>query len=260
MWCMGADSGGTARPLRHGEAWSEREFEHIVFDLADGLTIEHIGQRLQRTAGSVRGQLARLVPKDVVVKVRDREEWLRAQLAANPGYDWRAVLRSHADSDEHLIWMADEDRQLQAGWRAATRLPELAAQLRMSESAIVSRLVALGIAGNVADVVDRLGAASRGSVEARARLARGERAEAVYVLVVETAHRPLLSVHHSQASAEDQLRRTVEDPGQPEPRWWVLRRTLDGRDLGQHWTNTSGRVRMRLPGQRLDGESTTART
>lgn len=254
---MGGDLLGPVRPRRLGEAWTEGECEQLLRDLAGGLTVEQIAARLQRTVGGVHGQIRHLVPDDVEVPrgTRGREDWLRRQLAVDPGYDWRAVLRSRTDSDASLLWTQADDDQLRAGWREATPLPELASRLQVSESAVVRRLLALGLAEHVAEVVDRLGASVGGSVEARARCMRGELAEALYVLVVENAPRPKVTVHHSQADAEDQLCRTVGDPAQSERRWWVLRRTLDGRDVGQSWTNTSSRLRLQLPSQRVAGDT-----
>jgi hypothetical protein len=246
------------RPVRQGEAWTEGEYEQLVRDLTDGLTLEQIAARLKRTAAGIHSQIRHLVPENTDVGrpvTRGREEWLRHQLAADPGYDWRTVLRCRTDSDASLLWTHAEDEQLRAGWRNTTPLSELASQLQMSESAIVRRLSALNLAENVVAVVDRLGASPGGSVEARARYMRGELAEALYVLVVEHTPRPKVSIHHSQTDAEEQLRRTIGDPARPDRRWWVLRRTLDGRDTGQWWTNTSAKLRLQMPSRRTGNDN-----
>jgi hypothetical protein len=89
-----------------------------------------------------------------------------------------------------------------ARWHGFGRPPE---QVGAGESAVVGRLQELGLSDDVAAVVDRLGASTGGSVEARARLLRGQPAEAVYVLIVEqVGRRPAVTVHHSGEAAADE--------------------------------------------------------
>jgi hypothetical protein len=218
--------------------------------MAAGVSVSHIAARLQRTERGIHAQIRNLIPEDAEVGrpvTQGREDWLRQKLAVNPGYNWRDVLRSRTDNDSLLLWTKSEDEQLRAGWHEATPLPQLAARLRISETLISRRLVSLGLAAHVAEVVDRLGATPGGSVEARARSMRGELAEALYVLVVKHDRRPKVTIHHSRVEAEAQLQRILETAAQPGPRWWVLQRSLDGRDIGQWWTNPG---QYRIPQQR----------
>ena len=115
-------------------------------------------------------------------------------------------------------------------------MPEIVAELQISEPTIAHHLIDLGMAADVGEIVDRLGTTPGGSVEARARHLRAELAEAIYVLVVVRAGRPITSLHHSREEAEKAFRQIVESSGTAESRPWVLRRKLDGRDAGQSWT------------------------
>ena len=226
----------SARPLRQGESWTRNDYEQLLHGVLIGLTVEQIAAELQRTPGGVRGQLRNLVPVDAAVKTtRACMDWLRQRLKADPPYDWRAVLNSRSDGPFRL-WSDDEEDKLGDGWVRRVPLPKLAKELSVSEPSIVHRIVALGLAQNVAEVVERLGATPGGTVDVRARLLRAELSEAIYVLIIDGSRRPRTSLHHSQEEAERVLREVIGDPAKSDRRWWVLRRTLDGRDAGQSWT------------------------
>jgi hypothetical protein len=217
--------------------WTWTDFEQLLQGVFNGLSVQQIAAELLRTQGAVHAQLARLVPDDAMIKRTDqaRMEWLRRRLAENPEYDWQSVLNSHADGP-YRLWNATENELLTDGWDNRVALPQLVAKLQISEPSIVHHLIDLGLAADLGEIVDGLGATSGGSVEARARQVRAEVAEAIYVLVAVRAGRPVTSLHHSHEEAEKAFRRIVEGSGSTESRPWVLRRRLDGRDAGQSWT------------------------
>ena len=225
-----------AWPLRQGEAWTQADYDQLLHGLFNGSAIEQLADELQRTPGGVRARLRLLVPKDANVpnSTQARMNWLRRRLTENPHWDWRTVVNSQSDGILRL-WTETEEQRLKEGWDLRTALPTLARELKVSEPVIAHKLVVLGLASNVAEVEDRLGATPGGTVEARARCLRGEMAEAIYVLVIEHAKRPHISVYHSPKEAEMAVRRFV-GASTGNTRWWVLRRTLDGRDAGQCWT------------------------
>jgi hypothetical protein len=138
-------------------------------------------------------------------------DWLRRRLTENPEYNWQTVLNSHAD-DPYRLWSGTEEALLGDGWNHRTALSELIAKLRTSEPTVAHHLIDLGLAADVSEIVDRLGAAPGSSVEALARHLRAELAEAIYVLVVVRAGRPIISLHHSREEAE---RRSVKISGAP---------------------------------------------
>ncbi len=221
---------------RRGETWTVLEYEQLLRGVVAGLPVEQIAADLHRTPAGVNAQITRLVPDGEPVPrgSRARREWL-SQRAADPSYDWRAVLNSRPDGIGRL-WLDEEDDRLRQAWQNRLPLPELAAVMHLSEPVIVRRLMTLGLAEHVAAVVDRLGATPGGTIAARARLLRGELAEAIYVLTIEDPYRPKVSLHHSRQEAEAALRRTIDGAPDGEIRWSVRRRTLDGRDAGQNWT------------------------
>jgi hypothetical protein len=229
-----------ARPLRHGEAWTWTDYEQLLQGVFNGLSVQQIAAELLRTPGAVRARLPRLVPDDAKIQRTTQAlmDWLRRRLAENPEYDWQTVLNSHSD-DPYRLWSGTENELLSDGWEHRTALPELVAQLQISEPTIAHHLIDLGLAADVGEVVDRLGATPGGSVEARARHLRAELAEAIYVLVVVRAGRPITSLHHRHEDAEKAFRQRVGGSATTESRPWVLRRTLDGRDAGQSWTTAA---------------------
>jgi len=231
------DSNPRARPLRHGETWTWTDYELLLQGVFNGLTVEQIAAELMRTQGAIRAQLTRLVPDDAEIAnaPRARMDWLRRRLADDREYDWQAVLNSRANAP-YRLWSKTEGQFLRDGWDRGTALPDLVLGLQVSEPAIVHRLIELGLAADVSEIVDRLGATPGGSVEARARLLRAELAEPIYVLVIVRAGRPIASLHHSEEEAETAFREAVRNSDGSESRPWVLRRTLDGRDAGQSWT------------------------
>lgn len=110
-------------------------------------------------------------------------DWLRRRLADDPEYDWQTVLNSRA-ADPCRLRSESEEEVLPKGWDHQTTLPELVAELQISESTLAHHLIDLGLAADVGEVVDRLGATPGGSVEARARHLRAELAEAICLQVV----------------------------------------------------------------------------
>ncbi|GAA2533525.1 hypothetical protein [Pilimelia columellifera] len=199
------DVGGS--PLRQGDIWTEHEYEQLIEWLGDGVTVAQIAQQLQRTPGAIHAQIKDLIPRDADVAMRGnagRESWLREQLANDPHYDWRTVLRSRTD---RRFWSADDDQVVRLGWSDGTLLRQIAVRLDASESQVVQRIIDLGLAVDVADIVDRLGATPGGCVEARARLLRAELAEAVYVL-----HRPWLQLAAERGHGISQGRTRLGKP------------------------------------------------
>jgi hypothetical protein len=231
------DPNPPVRPLRYGEAWTWTDFEQLLQGVFNGLSVQQIAAELMRTPGAVRAQLPRLVPDDPTIQRTTQAlmDWLRRRLAKNPQYDWQTVLNSHSE-DPYRLWNGTENELLSDGWDHRTALPELVAKLQISEPTIAHHLIDLGLAADFGEVVDRLGATPGGSVEARARYLRAELAEAIYVLVVVRAGRPITSLHHSHEEAEKAFRQVGEGSDTTESRPWVLRRKLDGRDTGQNWT------------------------
>lgn len=84
---------------RHGHPWDATEDAQLVDRVREGLELEELAGRHGRSAGAIRARLARFVthpapePDEVL-------EWLRARLAAEPGYPWRAVMEDRRYRDQ----------------------------------------------------------------------------------------------------------------------------------------------------------------
>lgn len=75
---------------RRGRAWSEQEEAQLVEGVREGLALSELAERHGRTAGGVHARLDQFVPQSGSA-VDDPLEWLRARLAAEPGYAWQDV-------------------------------------------------------------------------------------------------------------------------------------------------------------------------
>lgn len=183
------------------------------------------------------------------------------RLAEKPEYDWQTVLNSHAD-DPYRLWSGMENELLSNGWDHRTGLPKLVAKLQINEPTIAHHLIELGLAADVGEVVDRLGATPGGSVEARARHLPAELEEAVYVLVVVRAGRPITSLHHSHEQAEKAFRQIVEGSGSSESRpcasaqtRWPRRGTVLDAPGFRRLTPRAGHLVRKVPGDAAAGDA-----
>jgi hypothetical protein len=61
------DPSPPARPPRHGETWTWADYELLLQNVFNGLTVEQIAAELMRTQGAIKAQLTRLVPDDAEI-------------------------------------------------------------------------------------------------------------------------------------------------------------------------------------------------
>jgi transposase-like protein len=146
-----------------------------------------IAERLQRGVDAVASHCQGLLPPGVRVPRRDAELVLRAELEANPHYDWRAGLRAAAEERGTFYWDHKAEEVLRAGWRDRIPMAELVKTTKASEIEIARHLVALRLANNVVQVAERLGCAPDSTLDVRVRMATDRAAAAVWVLVVDGA-------------------------------------------------------------------------
>ncbi|WP_018352642.1 hypothetical protein [Longispora albida] len=246
------------RPSHSGETWTEHHHAELIVELRRGLTIEQIAADLGRSVPAIEAQLKQLTPLDLDIrKVSVAEEWLRQRLAEEPGYDWRSAVLSRYAADGRQYWTASDDEILRGGWQRRTRLPRLALACRTSEMQVARRLITLHLAEDLIDVVEQLGCAPGGSVEARYRIARDDAAVAMWTLVVDTPRGWHISAHGSLDEARAMLNRT--DPERKLP-WRIASRTpgggTDGRVLGPGMSGTEPKAR---PADRYPVEPGTVR-
>ncbi|GIG56304.1 hypothetical protein Lfu02_06760 [Longispora fulva] len=224
----------TANPANNGEVWTEHHHAELVAELRTGATIDQIAVDLGRSVTAVEAQLKQLTPLHLDIRrTAAAEEWLRERLADEPDYDWRSVILSRYAAEGRQYWTVADDDVLRDGWQRRTPLPRLALAVRASEMLVARRLVTLHLADDLISVVDQLGCAPGGSVEARYRIARDDRAVTLHTLVVDTPRGWHVSVHGSVEEARATLNRVDPDRRLP---WRIASRTpgggVDGPVLG----------------------------
>ncbi|MEV0057438.1 hypothetical protein AB0H34_43990 [Saccharopolyspora shandongensis] len=223
---------------REHEYWFDSDYAQLIEALRQGDDLADIAAELQRSVRAVEGRLRYVIPADAVRGARAREDWLRAKLAEEPDYDWRAVALRNYAAEERRYWAATDERELIAGWRRRTFLPALAEGLRASDFQVARHLCRLGLAASVTDVVEHLGAAPGSTTEIRARMHADRAAAAVWVLVVDGAgtriplfdgQRRHISLHAGFDDAQrrlDQLLRQAGRHHRDELRWSLAERTI----------------------------------
>lgn len=227
---------------RSGAPWSDSEHELLVDGLRNGLVLEDIAAQLGRSLKAVHGRLLYLVPAQAQVAAREREQWLREQLALT-GVDWQAVIREHYRSRGWTYWTQHDEQALLDAWQRHTPLAEVAAQFATSELATAKALIQQNLATDLAAVAARLGTSSGSTLDLRLRLAADRAAAAVWVLVIDGAtdadpaqplpHRRHLSVHASHDDALATLGRILSAAeATAEVSWSIAERTPGEETVG----------------------------
>jgi hypothetical protein len=220
----------------NGDEWEYEDYAALVDGVRQGLDTATLAAQLDRSHGAVQAAIKRLTPVAEGLRGPKAVAWLRARLTEGD-YPWLVAVWEWAPGI--VVWSAAEDAALTAGWAAGTPLPVLASRLGVAEVTVMRRLIRLGLAASVVEVVDWLGCSTGGAVEQRYRLAVGGSAATVFAAVVEVGGQLRVSVHGSRdaatAAAREDLRSANADAGR-----WAVRRCPPG-----FWTtiNMSGRQR-----------------
>jgi len=235
-------------PRQHGTSWRESEYRVIATRLRSGTQLPDIGAELGRTPSAVEAALRNFVPPGERVRARDRASWIQHRMSTEPGWDWWAVVVENHAYKGSSLWTTEHEHTARAAWRDRTPMPVLAQQLDTAELAVAAFLRDLGMADNLADVVDRLGATPGQGLAKRVNAARDRERFASWVLVVDGAHgtakprssptKRHVSVHESRRAAEagrDRVlswhRRNAADSATPV--WWTIAQRAVG-DLAGH--------------------------
>jgi ribosome-binding protein aMBF1 (putative translation factor) len=172
-------------PRRAKEKWSESEHDQLIVMLRDGLPLEDIAAQLGRGVDAVASRCQRLLPPNHRASRGKADLVLRAYLAGDPDYDWRAGLREEANRRGRFYWDSAADTFLRDGWERARPMAELLTATGASELEVAARLVELDIAGNTIEVAGRLGCEPGATLDVRVRMAADHAAAAVWVLVAD---------------------------------------------------------------------------
>ncbi|MEU1981609.1 hypothetical protein [Nocardia sp. NPDC019395] len=224
-------------PRQHGASWRESEYRTVVAELRAGRDLPDIAAELGRTPSAVRAALRNIIPPEEKVRAGDRAGWIRDRLAAEPGWDWWAIVVDHHLHGPSALWLTEHEHTARRAWRERTPMPVLAQRLGTAEIEVAGFLRALGLAESLAEVADRLGATPGQALAKRVNAARDQDLSAGWVLVVDGAagtvqHRSApvrrhVSVHESRDAAEagrDRvLRRHRRAAGAGSaPVWWTI--------------------------------------
>lgn len=212
---------------RAGGPWTDDEDEALVQQLRDGLDLEDISEIHGRTMGAIRSRVNSMVPdgEQYPTSRKARIEFLRKQLAAGD-YDWRTPLQSPT---RRLAWSPTEDDRLREGWETRTRLVELADAMRRSEAMLVRRLLHLEVAGDLLEIVDRLGCDPDGPLPLRIAIARGAAGPLVHVLLgLDENGRPVHVSLHESAQAAKGLSIALREQGDTVASWRTVVRQIGG--------------------------------
>ncbi|MEU6332011.1 UvrD-helicase domain-containing protein [Streptomyces sp. NPDC047049] len=84
-----------ARPQRQGRAWTEDECADLIAEIREGLGVDVIAARHDRTTTAIGARAARLIPRSAGVDRHAAIAWLRSRLSHDSAYDWRSALAEH---------------------------------------------------------------------------------------------------------------------------------------------------------------------
>lgn len=84
----------SSEPARRGEGWTDDDHERLVEAIRRGLDLGEVADRLQRSRGSIRSRARRLATGGASSVGPHAFEELRAEVLADPAYDWKARLHS----------------------------------------------------------------------------------------------------------------------------------------------------------------------
>ncbi|MFD9965029.1 hypothetical protein [Amycolatopsis sp. NPDC058986] len=170
---------------RAGEIWTEEDNQLLIEGLRTGLQLEEIAARLRRGTAAVGSHCRQLMPPGERRTAAAAEQWLRAQLADDPDFDWRAQLRAAAERTGSFYWDTAADDTVRSGWEQRRPLAELVAATGASELEVARRTLQLGLAESTTDVAQRLGCAPDGTLALRVRMSIDRAAAAVWILIVD---------------------------------------------------------------------------
>lgn len=170
-------------PQRHGDVWDVDDYEA----LCDALTAQEddlaVASALGREVSDVQGASRFLIAPNAIDRIpaANRLPYLRGVLL-DPSYPWLENLQANHQGMTPP-WPKGGDRALTQFWDQGDSLDFVAETLGAPEMQVALRCVRLGLAQNLAEVVETMGAGSGTVVQARANMMveRDEAAMDVYV-------------------------------------------------------------------------------
>lgn len=170
-------------PQRYGDIWDIDDYEALCAQLLTPADDADIAATLGREIPEITAASRFLLPPDTIDRLpaSARLPYLRGVLL-DPDYPWLENLQ-HNHRGMVPPWPKGGDRTLTQLWDQGDRLDFTAETLGVPEMQAALRCVRLGLAQNLAEVVETMGPGSEPSVQARANtmVERDEAALDVYV-------------------------------------------------------------------------------
>lgn len=221
------------QPDRATERWDEDDYRKLAAGLRSGQTEVQLAESLGRTRNAVRSR-ARMLLRPLGHGKGTLDE-LRDLVADDPAFDLLALARDAHHADGTKLWSAADDERLRTAVEAGEpSLTTLAAELGVPEGQIVSRMTRVQIVSSTLAAVERLGADPRGSVAARAAIARDKSTAMLWVLSVvnrarEHVHVSLNPTPEDAEQALAALQPAAGDEIDHREKWyWVIATRLVG--------------------------------
>lgn len=200
------------RPAQQGSTWDLEDYERFVAGISAGHPEERLAAEMGRSVRALRARAGYLLPPpatgDAALTGPRAIQAVRDALIEDPQWDWLPHVEAHHEARGLPLWSADDVAEVHQAWKdGQPGLEELADELGVDEERIASRMVRDGLAGSLAEVVQRMGCSAGGALGARARVALYREDTTLWVLMVTgRATVQHVSVHVSQ----DEARRALQ--------------------------------------------------
>lgn len=157
-------------PQRHGDVWDVEDYEALCEALTDLTDDAAVASRLGREIPEIIAAAHFLLPPDVSLRLpgEARLSYLRGTLL-DPDFPW---LENLQENHRGMLppWPKGGDRSLIQFWDQGDGLGFIAATLGVPEMQVALRCIRLGLAQNLAEVVETIGAGSGQTVQMRANM------------------------------------------------------------------------------------------
>ncbi|WP_280222066.1 hypothetical protein [Nocardia neocaledoniensis] len=175
----------TKAPRRAYALWTDEKNAELVEMLRAGVPLEEICDRTGRSPNAIRQHCVEMIPSSYRGVTPKRAFDFLPVLLADPTYDWREPLRELKRLNHGIYWDPDMDAILVQGWTDARPLTELSTELGASDLEVGRRLIGLGLAATMHEVVDRLGFGADDTLPERLRIDADRDAASVCILIVD---------------------------------------------------------------------------
>lgn len=208
-------------PARHGAQWDEDDYLALAVLTRAGATVEAVAHQLGRRPSALLGRLRAMA----VFAGLEAEPPLRApealfaQIAQDKHFDVLALAVDEHAARRAPLWTAAMDTRLQRAWaEERPMLDELAAEVELTPSRTLDRLIRTRIAHDVAEVEQRLGLNPNGDIAARRRLGAEKTSVQLWALILTGGTGSVLHFSlHAQSEGAQAFLEELRPPPDSEP-------------------------------------------